>query len=89
MSAAPEQLRLLGGDTFALPQVNLLPPEIAEKAVFRRVQLGLGAAVVTALGVVGLLYLSAASSATSAQGDLIPRPRPARSCRRSRRSTPR
>ncbi len=70
MSAAPEQLRLLGGDTFALPQVNLLPPEIAEKAVFRRVQLGLGAAVVTALGVVGLLYLSAASSATSAQGDL-------------------
>ena len=70
MSAAPEQLRLLGGNTFALPQVNLLPPEIAEKAVFRRVQLGLGAAVVAALGVVGLLYLSAASSATSAQGDL-------------------
>jgi len=70
MSAAPEQLRLLGGNTFQLPQVNLLPPEIAEKAVFRRVQLGLGAAVVAALGVVGLLYLSAASSATSARGDL-------------------
>jgi len=70
MSAAPEQLRLLVGNTFALPQVNLLPPEIAEKALFRRVQLGLGAAVVAALGVVGLLYLSAASSATSAQGDL-------------------
>jgi len=70
MSAAPEQLRLLGGNTFALPQVNLLPPEIAEKTVFRRVQLGLGAAVVAALGVVGLLYLSAASRVTSAQGDL-------------------
>lgn len=70
MTAAAEQGRLLGHTTTQLPQVNLLPPEIAEKAVFRRVQVGLGAAVLACLGVVGLLYLSAASSVHSAQGDL-------------------
>jgi len=70
VSAAPEQLRLLGGTTLQLPQVNLLPPEIAEKAAFRRVQFGLGAAVLACFVVVGLLYLSAVGSVHSAQGDL-------------------
>ena len=62
--------RLVGTSPALLPRVNLLPPEIAEKVAFRRVQMGLGGAVLTAVGVVGLLYLSAAGSVSSAQGDL-------------------
>lgn len=50
-----------------LPRVNLLPPELVERERVRRVQYGLGAAVLAAAGVVGLLYLSAAGSAAEAQ----------------------
>ena len=54
----------------SLPRVNLLPPEIAERRRFRRIQVGLGGAVLGAVGVVALLYVSAASSVSSAQTDL-------------------
>lgn len=54
----------------SLPRVNLLPPEIAETRRFRRIQLGLGGAVLGAVGIVALLYVGATSSVSSAQGDL-------------------
>lgn len=50
-----------------LPRVNLLPPEIAEQARFRRVQGGLGVTLVLALGAVGVLYAGASGSASDAQ----------------------
>jgi Tfp pilus assembly protein PilN len=50
-----------------MPRVNLLPPEIAEKAMLRKVQMGLGAGVVAAVGVVGLLFASASHGVSSAQ----------------------
>ena len=67
---ATTETRLVGTGVALLPRVNLLPPEIAEKAAFRKVQIGLGCAVLAAVGVVGLLYMSAASSVNSAQGDV-------------------
>ena len=53
-----------------LPRVNLLPPEIELRRRFRRVQGGLGGAVVGAFGLVALLYLGAASSVSDAQTEL-------------------
>jgi Tfp pilus assembly protein PilN len=50
-----------------IPRVNLLPPEIAEAAKFRRVQTQLGAAVLASVGVVGLLFVVASGQVTSAQ----------------------
>ena len=54
----------------SLPRVNLLPPEIAESARVRRLQIALGGAVLGAVGVVALLYVSAASGVSSAQDEL-------------------
>lgn len=54
----------------SLPRVNLLPPEIAEARRMRRIQVGLGGAVLGAVGIVALLYISAAGSVSSAQGNL-------------------
>jgi Tfp pilus assembly protein PilN len=54
----------------SLPRVNLLPPEIAESRRFRRIQIGLGGAVLGAVGIVALLYVAASSSVSSAQSDL-------------------
>jgi Tfp pilus assembly protein PilN len=54
----------------SLPRVNLLPPEIAETRRFRRIQLGLGGAVLGAVGIVALLYVMASSSVSSAQEDV-------------------
>jgi Tfp pilus assembly protein PilN len=54
----------------SLPRVNLLPPEIAESRRFRRIQLGLGGAVLGAVGIVALLYVAATSSVSSAQTSL-------------------
>lgn len=62
--------RLAGSTVALLPSVNLLPPEIAERAAFRKVQIGLGAAVLASLGVVGLLYNSASGSVSDAQASL-------------------
>ncbi len=50
-----------------LPRVNLLPPEIAEAAKFRRLQTLLGVAVGVTLLLVGALWFMARSSADSAQ----------------------
>lgn len=60
----------LGMATQRLPRVNLLPPEIAENARLRKVQMGLGAGVVAAVGVVGLLFVSASHSEAEAQNRL-------------------
>ncbi len=65
MTDLAAETRLLGGGLESLPKVNLLPPEIAERARFRRVQSGLAGALVLALAGTGLLYLSA----TGAVGD--------------------
>lgn len=54
----------------ALPSVNLLPPEIAQMRRFRRVQIGLGGAVLGALGVVALLVVAAAGSVSDANDKL-------------------
>lgn len=54
----------------ALPRVNLLPPEIEEQRRFRKVQAGLGAGVLAALGVVGALTLLANGAVSDAQGEL-------------------
>ncbi len=56
--------------TGTLPRVNLLPPEIAEEARFRRLRAGLALAVVVALAAVGSLFFLAASDAAKAQDDL-------------------
>ena len=53
-----------------LPRVNLLPPEIEEHRRFRKVQVGLGAGVLAAVGVVGALTLAASASVNDAQSDL-------------------
>ncbi len=55
---------------FALPRVNLLPPEIEERRRFQQIQVGLGGAVVAAVGVVGLLYVSALGSVGAARTEL-------------------
>ncbi len=54
-----------------LPQVNLLPVEIAERRQLRVVQAGLGGGVALALALVVALYFLAAASVSSAQGDLV------------------
>ena len=53
-----------------LPRVNLLPPEIAERQRFRRVQVGLGAGLLTATGVVALIHVGALNSTDAAAAEL-------------------
>jgi Tfp pilus assembly protein PilN len=47
-----------------------MPPEVAEAKAMRRLQLALGGVGVASLAVVGLLYLSASHSVSSANNDL-------------------
>lgn len=54
----------------ALPRVNLLPPEIEEARRFRKVQGGLAAGVLAAVGVMAALTLLAASNVNQAQSQL-------------------
>ena len=54
----------------ALPRVNLLPPEIGERARLRRLQTGLGAGLVVVAGAVAVLHLGAAGSVTEAEQEL-------------------
>ncbi|MBK5307254.1 MAG: PilN domain-containing protein [Frankiaceae bacterium] len=68
MSLMTETRAVLSLDS--LPRVNLLPPEIAESARIRRIQVGLGGAVLAAVGVVALLYVGASSSVTKAQEEV-------------------
>ena len=60
----------LGMANATLPRVNLLPPEIAEQAAFKKLQLGLGVGVLAAVSVVGLLTVSASHSVSTAQTSL-------------------
>lgn len=53
-----------------LPRVNLLPPEIAQARRFRKVQAGLGAGVLAAVGVAAALFLLASAQVSEAQGEL-------------------
>jgi Tfp pilus assembly protein PilN len=56
--------------TGALPSVNLLPPEIAERRKLRRLQFALGGVVVLAVVAVAGVYEMGHSSVTSAQQQL-------------------
>lgn len=56
--------------TPTLPRVNLMPPEIAEAARFRRFQFAMGATVVAAVVAVGGLYAQAHSGVSSANDTL-------------------
>ena len=53
-----------------LPRVNLLPPEIAEQARFKRIQMGLGGGLLATVGVVAALYVTAVASVGDAQTEL-------------------
>ena len=53
-----------------LPRVNLLPPEIGEQRRFRKVQAGLGAGVLAAVGVVVAFTLLANAAVSDAQSDV-------------------
>jgi Tfp pilus assembly protein PilN len=53
-----------------LPKVNLLPPEIGERARFRRIQVGLGGGLLANVGLVALLYAGAAGSVSDANTEL-------------------
>ena len=71
LSEHVEQTRQKAGTGLpVLPRVNLLPPEIAESARFRRITYGLGGGLLGALGVVALLYVGALAAVTEASSDL-------------------
>jgi Tfp pilus assembly protein PilN len=70
MTVAAQESRLLGSASTTLPRVNLLPPEIAEQKVFRKIQGGLGGVVLVALGAVALAYMGASHGVTSAHSQL-------------------
>lgn len=60
----------VGTGLVALPKVNLLPPEIAEAARFRKVQAGLAGGVLAAVGVVAFLYVGATANLGEATTEL-------------------
>ena len=60
----------VGTGVVVLPKVNLLPPEIAESARFRKVQMGLAGGVLAAIGVVAMLYVGASGSLSDANSEL-------------------
>lgn len=62
--------QLAGTGLAAVPRVNLLPPEIEQRRRFRRIQYGLGTAVVGTVGLVAFGYLLAAGSVSSADQEL-------------------
>jgi Tfp pilus assembly protein PilN len=59
-----------GTELVTLPRVNLLPPEIEEARRFRKVQTGLGAGVLAAIGAVVVLLLAANGQVSDAQDQL-------------------
>lgn len=70
MTAVTHETRLVGSGLALLPRVNLLPPEIEERKKLKQIQVGLGAAVLASVGVVGLLFMAASSSVGSAQEEV-------------------
>ena len=53
-----------------MPRVNLIPPEIAEAARFRQLQLAMGAAIAASAVLVGGLYMHEHSGVSAAQSSL-------------------
>jgi Tfp pilus assembly protein PilN len=49
-----------------MPRVNLLPPEIAEKATLRRSQMAMGCVGLAAVAVVGVMYVQKSAQVSSA-----------------------
>lgn len=70
MTLLSSENMLVASGAVRLPRVNLLPPEIAAQRAFRRVQMGLGVAVLGAVAVAGMMYVSAAHGVSSAQSEL-------------------
>lgn len=74
MSTAVDELRpVLPTSVVAplvLPRVNLLPPGPAQRARFRRIQMGLGAGLLALVGVVVVLHAEARSDEREAGVDL-------------------
>jgi len=71
LSEHVEQTRQKAGTGLpVLPRVNLLPPEIAETARFRRITYGLGGGLLGALGIVALLYVGAVAAVNDANTEL-------------------
>jgi Tfp pilus assembly protein PilN len=71
MTVLTSESNLLGTTTGRLPRVNLMPPEVAQARAMRRIQMGLGAAGLASVVVVGLLYVSASHSVSNANSDLL------------------
>ena len=69
MKVLSTQDQLLG-TAVVLPRVNLLPPEIASRRRFRRVQAGMGGGVLAAVAVVGVLFLAAGSGVSDAESEV-------------------
>jgi Tfp pilus assembly protein PilN len=53
--------------TAVMPRVNLLPPEIAEKAGLRKAQVAMAATGLAAVAVVGVFYVSQSAKVASAE----------------------
>lgn len=70
MTAVASETRLVGTGLALLPRVNLLPPEIEERKKLKQIQVGLGAAVLASVAVVGVLVMAANSSLNSANEEL-------------------
>jgi Tfp pilus assembly protein PilN len=70
MTAVTQETRLVGTGLALLPRVNLLPPEIEERKKLKQIQVGLGAAVLASVGVVGVLLMAANGSLSSANEEL-------------------
>lgn len=70
MTAVTQETRLVGTGLALLPRVNLLPPEIEERKKLKQIQVGLGAAVLASVAVVGVLVMAANSSLNSANEEL-------------------
>lgn len=68
LDKAAEQLT--AGVGVVLPRVNLLPPEIVQRQQLRRLQAGIGAGVVAALGAVALLTVLAGGAVSEAQEEV-------------------
>ncbi|MEP7055027.1 MAG: PilN domain-containing protein [Actinomycetota bacterium] len=62
--------QLVSLDTYVVPRINLLPPEIGQKRAERRSYVVMGIAVAGAVGAVAALYLGQASRVNSAKSGL-------------------
>jgi Tfp pilus assembly protein PilN len=72
MSALTDDRELALGlqPALAPPRVNLLPPEIGQRSRLRRVQLGVGCVLLTVVGIVASLSMTATAALQEAAGEL-------------------